>query len=204
MGKYDDYDPTSIAQGFGRRAAEFEGFPVGPIAPAPKKTIKEKIDEGPGPARDADRPSRHGKLLGEALELISALGRRDAPMPIPDCCATCAFRLGSMPNMTAGTGKMALDCVLGIDKDRFACHHGMREGEPKKLCTGYIAALIAPFAEVKAVLEAFYDELSDLPEDVPDDVRINFDAWLDEADPERRWDIYQAARAYAWRVRNGP
>lgn len=28
MGKYDNYDPTSVAQGFARRDQEFRGWPV--------------------------------------------------------------------------------------------------------------------------------------------------------------------------------
>jgi hypothetical protein len=72
------------------------------------------------PAADGDRPSFHGKMLGEALALMAELGRREAPMPIPDNCLTCAFRRGTMPNETAGTGVIALNCVLRIDKDRFA------------------------------------------------------------------------------------
>jgi hypothetical protein len=71
-------------------------------------------------AADGDRPSLHGKMLGKALALMADLGRRDAPMPIPDQCLTCAFLEGSMPNQTAGTGMIALNCVLRIDPDRFA------------------------------------------------------------------------------------
>lgn len=153
-----------------------------------------------------DRPSRHGKLLGAALATISAIGRRDAPMPIPECCLTCAFREGTMPNQTAGTGKMALDIVLGIDRDRdrFACHHGMKEGEPKKLCAGYVAALLAPFSEVKAIISAFHDELANISDSDPDDVRAAFDAWLALADPERRMDVYEAARVYAKHLLDEP
>lgn len=148
-------------------------------------------------ARDGDRPSRHGKMLGEALALLADLGRHEAPMPIPDSCLTCAFRRGSMPNQTAGTGKMALDCVLGIDRDRFACHHGMKDGEPSKLCVGAIAARCAPFSKVKEILAAFRDELDALSDDDTDGVRQTFDAWLDAADPDRMMDVYQAARVYA-------
>jgi len=147
-----------------------------------------------------DRPSRHGKLLGHALALIAQIGRRDAPIPIPDCCLTCAFREGSMPNQTAGTGKTALDIVLGIDRDRFACHHGMKDGEPKKLCVGYVAAMLAPFSEVKAIISAVHDELANISDSDPDDVRSAFDAWLALADPEMRMDVYEAARAYAKHV----
>jgi hypothetical protein len=149
-----------------------------------------------GPAADGDRPSLHGKLLGKALALFAAIGRRDAPMPIPDTCLTCAFREGTMPNQTAGTGMMALNCVLRIDPDRFACHHGMKDGDPQRLCAGYVAAMLAPFSEVKEILAAFHEELAAV-EDQPDDVRQAFDAWLNRADPKRRMDVYQAAREYA-------
>lgn len=144
-----------------------------------------------------DRPSLHGKLLGEALALMAELGRRDSPAPLPECCLTCAFRRGSMPNMTAGTGKVALDCVLRIDKDRFACHHGMKDGEPQKLCAGYVAAALAPFSKVREILCAMYDEIKELDDNTPDEIRAAFDKWLEGADPERRMDVYEAARAYA-------
>lgn len=147
-------------------------------------------------AANGDRPSAHGKMLGKALSLISEIGRRDAPMPIPDTCLTCAFREGSMPNMTAGTGMVALNCVLRIDTDRFACHHGMSDGTPKRICAGYVAAMLAPFSEVREILAAFHHEMA-VVEERPDDVREAFDAWLGRADPERRLDVYQAAREYA-------
>lgn len=147
-------------------------------------------------AQDGDRPSLHGKMLGKALALIAEIGRRDAPMPIPDTCLTCAFREGTMPNQTAGTGMVALNCVLRIDTDRFACHHGLKEGQPQRLCAGYIAAMLAPFSEVRELLAAFHHELAAI-EDQPDDVRAAFDAWINRADPERRMDVYQAAREYA-------
>lgn len=147
-------------------------------------------------AADGDRPSSHGMMLGKALALIAEIGRRDAPMSIPDTCLTCAFREGTMPNQTAGTGMVALNCVLRIDTDRFACHHGLKEGQPKHLCAGYIAAMLAPLSEVKEILAAFQHELAEI-EDQPDDVRAAFDAWLNKADPERRLDVYQAAREYA-------
>ncbi|SFL99921.1 hypothetical protein SAMN03159423_4812 [Bradyrhizobium sp. NFR13] len=149
-----------------------------------------------GPAAEGDRPSIHGKMLGKALSIIAEMGRRDAPMAIPDPCLTCAFREGTMPNMTAGTGMVALNIVLRIDTDRFACHHGLKEGEPQKLCSGYVAAMLAPFGNVREILAAFHAELATVGEQ-PDDVRAAFDAWLNRADPERRLDVYQAAREYA-------
>lgn len=148
---------------------------------------------------DFDRPSRHGKALGEALALLAAAGRKDAPMTIPDCCLTCAFRPGTLPNMTAGTVKQALDCVLDIDPDRFACHHGMRDGAPTKLCAGYVAAILAPWSFAKEVLAAVHAELEAIKDGDPDYIRDAFNAWLAETDPEGRMDEYQMARAYAAR-----
>lgn len=145
---------------------------------------------------DRERPSKHGKILGDALALLAIAGRKDAP-ELPECCLTCAFRQGCMTNQMAATGKTALDCVLGIDPDRFACHHGMKEGQPSKLCVGYIAAILAPWAFTKEVLAAVKRDLDAM--DGPDEVRAAFDAWHDEANPERKMDDYQLARAYAAR-----
>ena len=102
-----------------------------------------------------------------------------------------------MPNEMAATGKVALDCVLGIDKDRFACHHGMKDGEPRRLCVGYIAAVLAPWSFTTEVLAAVKRDLDAMTG--PDDIRAAFDAWHDEVDPERKLDDYQLARLYAGR-----
>ena len=153
-------------------------------------------DRPMGDLLKGDRPSIHGKMMGKALAIMAARGRDNAPMPIPDCCLTCAFREGSLPNQTAATGMMALNCVLRLDPDQFACHHGMKEGQPQKLCSGYIAAMLAPFSEVKEILTAFHEQLAEIG-DEPDALRAAFDAWLNRADPERRMDVYEAAREYA-------
>lgn len=144
-----------------------------------------------------DRPSRHGKILGDALALIAMAGRKDSPIELPDPCLTCAFREGTMPNMTAGTGKIALDCVLGIDKDRFSCHHGMKEGAPTKLCIGYVAARLAPWSFTQEVLVTLAKELDAIGDNDPDYVRSAFDRWLAEIDPAVKSDEYRLARAYA-------
>lgn len=149
-----------------------------------------------GEASPLDRcyPSKHGAILGDALALLAAAGRKDAPMPIPECCLTCAFRPGTMPNEMAATGKVALDCVLGIDPDRFACHHGMKDGQPQRLCVGYVAAMLAPWSFAKEVVAAVHRDLGALGDH--DDVRAAFDAWYAEVDPEKKMNEYQLARAY--------
>lgn len=144
---------------------------------------------------ERERPSKHGKILGQALALIAMAGRKDSPAPLPEMCLTCAFREGCMTNQMTATGIVALNCVLGIDKDRFACHHGMKEGQPSKLCVGYMAARLAPHSFTKEVLVELGKDLDALAG--PDEVRAAFDAWLAEIDPHGKLDDYQLARAHA-------
>lgn len=148
---------------------------------------------------DGDRPSKHGAILGEALALIADLGERDSPVPLGERCATCAFRKGSVPNQTAGTGTVALNCTLGVDRDRFACHHGMKDGQAKRICVGYIAARLAPFSSVKEVMAVLMEEIAKA-DDGTDPIRASFDAWLREVDPGGTMDVYQVARAYLRRA----
>lgn len=143
--------------------------------------------------KDRERPSQHGAALGKALALIERAGRQDAP-ELPEMCSTCAFREGCMTNQMAATGTVALNCVLGIDKDRFACHHGMKDGQPKKLCAGYIAASLAPYSFTQKVVEALAKDLGTLP--AHDEVREAFDAWIAEVDPGDQMDDYARAREY--------
>jgi hypothetical protein len=149
-----------------------------------------------------DKPTSYGAILGDALALIAAAGRKDmttAGMTIPDTCLTCAFREGALPNRMGGTTKMALDCVLGVDRDRFACHHGMKDGEPKRVCSGYLAAMIAPFSFVKQVIASAHRDLAAFDADAPDPVVDDYVRWLSAIDPDGKMDVYQIARAYALR-----
>lgn len=151
--------------------------------------------------KDGDKPTAYGAILGDALALIAAAGRKDLPagMTIPETCLTCAFREGALPNRMGGTAKQALDCVLGIDRDRFACHHGMKDGEPRRLCSGYLAAMIAPFSFVKEVVSSAGEDMNSFDDTAPDLVRDDYVRWLSKIDPEGRLDVYQIARAYALR-----
>ena len=59
----------------------------------------------------------------------------------PDCCVTCAFRLGSAPNGSEATVNDALKCVM--ENVEFMCHDGldlMAGQEPWKTCAGWIHA----------------------------------------------------------------
>ncbi len=146
--------------------------------------------EGGGP----DRPARHGAALGRALAKIAEAGRAASPEPLPPMCATCGLREGTMPNISAGTGIMALNCVLGIEKDAFACHHGMSDGEPTRLCAGYLAARAAPFEIVRAIMADLSTEIDGFAG--PDTIRADFDAWWAGVDPERTMDWYALARLF--------
>lgn len=147
-------------------------------------------------SKTMDRPSKHGKILGEALALLAAAGRKDCPVELPPLCITCAFREGTMPNMSAGTGLAAFNCALGIDKDRFACHHGMEDGHPAKLCVGYVAARLAPWSFTKEVVTELSKQL-DAADSEGDDVRAAFDSWLSSIEPQANSDVYQIARKFS-------
>jgi hypothetical protein len=151
--------------------------------------------------KTSDKPTGYGKILGDALALIAAAGRKDLPAGtvIPEPCLTCAFREGTLPNRMGATAKQALDCVLGVDRDCFACHHGMKNGEPKRLCAGYLAAMIAPFSFVGEVLAFANAELAAFDEAAPDPIRDDYVRWLSALDPDGKLDVYQIDRAYALR-----
>jgi len=145
---------------------------------------------------DRERPSRHGQALGDALWLLMEAGKKDFPGTPPECCATCAFRRGCMTNQMAATGIVALNCVLGVDRDRFACHHNLKPGgEPAKLCSGYIMATLAPWSFTKEVLEALNAELGKRDGE-PDPVRAAFDAWVEANEPMKTADDYDRAREW--------
>ncbi len=146
---------------------------------------------------ERDRPSRHGRIMGQALALIAMAGRRDAPMEMPDMCATCAFREGCFTNQCAGTGVVAMRIVAGVDPDRFACHHGRdADGQPSKLCIGYVAARLAAPSFVHEVLATLKDDLDAAGGEGPDEVRAAFDTWLAKIDPGGKMDDYRRAREY--------
>lgn len=142
-----------------------------------------------------ERPSRHGAILGKALAALVEAGREIEPN-IPPACATCAFREGTMPNQMAATGIVALKCVTGADPDDFACHYGMAEGWPTKLCAGYHAAIRAP-AEVRIrIVEKVAADVAEI-DDSDDPIREAFELWHADIDPDGLMDDYQLARAFA-------
>lgn len=71
----------------------------------------------------------------------------------------------------------------------------MKDGEPTRLCAGFIAAKLAPFSFAQDVLVDLNRRLN--AQEGPDQVRAAFDAWLAEVDPERKMNDYQLARVHA-------
>jgi hypothetical protein len=140
-----------------------------------------------------ERPSRHGVILGQTLAALADAGRREDPS-CPDPCATCAFRLGCMTNMMAATGIEALNCSIGIDDSLFGCHHGMKDGEPTKLCAGWVAAKLAPFDMMKAELIRLGERLDAATG--PDEIRQKFDEWVARVDPENRLNDYERGHLF--------
>lgn len=157
----------------------------------PRTEDQATVDQtSPFPA-DRARPSSYGAALGKHLAGIAQAGyaMRD---DLPPMCSTCAFREGCMTNQMGETALVAFKCAIGADPDRFACHHGMKDGQPVRLCAGYLAAKCAPWDAVKAASHAM--TLIDV--NAPDTVRQAFDAWAAMVDPENRLDDYQRGRLY--------
>jgi hypothetical protein len=142
-----------------------------------------------------ERPSTHGAIVGEALAQIAESVTGALPK---DCCATCAFRRGCMTNQMASTGLVAWKCAIGADPDPFACHHGMVDGEPTKVCAGWLAAKVADFEDVKRISAEMLAKVNALPDDGldPDPVREAFDAWIERVDPDHSMDDYRRGRLY--------
>lgn len=143
---------------------------------------------------DRECPSTHGKILGDTLANMAEAGKALHP-DFPEPCLTCAFRRGCMTNMMAVTGLVAMKCTIGADTDRFACHHGMNDGTPTRICVGYLLAKSVPFDFVQAEMAKLSENIKEIPSD--DHIRASFDAWAAERDPNRELDDYALARAYA-------
>lgn len=140
-----------------------------------------------------DRPSTHGAIVGEALTKIVESVSGSLPA---SCCSTCAFRPETMTNQMAATVLVAFKCAVGTDPDPFACHHGMKDGEPTKVCAGWLASQLADFDAVKRISGEMVEKLAAISDTETDPVRDRFDAWIAEVDPEGRLNDYQRGRLY--------
>jgi hypothetical protein len=143
--------------------------------------------------KERERPSTHGAIVGEALAKIAESVTGELPSK---CCATCAFRRGCMTNQMAGAVLDAFKCATGVDPSGFACHHGMKDGEPTKVCAGWVASQLAEFETVKAICSAMVEELQARSGSDPDPIREAFDAWISQVDPDGRLDDYKRGRLY--------
>lgn len=143
-----------------------------------------------------DGPSAHGKLLGKLLAAWAKAGEHHADQPM---CSGCAYREGTLANMSAGTGSNAMNCALGVDPAPFGCHHGMKDGLPSKPCQGWLAAhgYLAglPINEVSPGLEQLAKDVQAC-EGQPDQVRADYERWAAEHDPDGRMNDYERARIF--------
>lgn len=147
-----------------------------------------------------DRPSAHGAALGAALADLAEQGRTDAT---GTPCQGCAFRRGSYANQSAGTVKEALNCTVGIEGP-FGCHHGLVDGQPTRLCAGFVAALNSSHeAKGDALVGALAAMGGYRAEGKADPVREPIDRWLAQVDPEDRLDDYQRSALYARALKAG-
>lgn len=173
----------SESKGFGATSRDQDARPQGQAG------VGATGSDGP------DRPSRHGAILGAALSQLAEAGARAVGDDVwPLACATCAFRPGTVPNQSAGTGLIAFKCAIGVDPDPFGCHHGLHDGSPTKPCAGFVAARLAPYGLVKEVSERVARAVTECAG--PDQIRAAYDAWLADADPNGEMDVYQIARAW--------
>lgn len=87
-------------------------------------------------------PTAEGYFLGDCLAALYDEHEPEvrASIPnIPDRCATCAFRAGTLPNGCPSTVMDALKCI--IEGHPFLCHTGMRDGEATAVCAGYLVTV---------------------------------------------------------------
>lgn len=148
-------------------------------------------------AERGDRPSRHGAKLGAVIAEMARIGRETLP-DLADNCLTCAFKEGTAPNQMAGTGLTAFKCAMGVDPDPFGCHHGMQDGSPTRLCAGYYAAqhaLKTSYGRVKELILTC--DLLSAGDGDDDDIRAQYDVWIEQVDPHGKLDVYQTARLWA-------
>lgn len=160
-------------------------------SPEPSSVVS--AHPGNDPAR-RERPSQHGAMLGQALSDLAKAGAVGTGL-LDLMCPTCAFREGCMTNQMAATGSEALKCLTGEDEADFCCHYGMKNGQPSRLCAGFVAAQRAPFDVFKNTLRTLSDRLTLLP--AHDAERAAFDAWAAIHDPDGTMDDYERSRRYS-------
>lgn len=80
-------------------------------------------------------PTPEGAELGRHLARFA--DQEEAAHPdAPKRCGDCAFRAGTLPNQCPQTLMDAVKCTM--EGEPFHCHLGMRDGEPTRLCAGYL------------------------------------------------------------------
>lgn len=86
-----------------------------------------------------NRPDPAGYALGEHLARFADQATeslRAQGVEVPERCASCAFRAGTIPNGCVSTVMDATKCL--IEHEPFVCHHDKTQ---RTLCAGYLAIM---------------------------------------------------------------
>jgi len=87
-------------------------------------------------------PTDEGRALGaEIARLVDndEARVRAAGLPVPPRCGDCATRLGTPPNGCAPTLMDFVKCAA--EGEPFMCHVGAVDGEPARICGGWLLAV---------------------------------------------------------------
>ena len=86
-----------------------------------------------------NKPCELGAQLGENMARFADVAEaewREAKLPIPVRCQSCAFKKGTFPNRCLATQGDATKSILeGVP---FYCHHGKGCHGPEALCGGWL------------------------------------------------------------------
>lgn len=90
-------------------------------------------------------PSPEGELLGHHLARLTLplIERAQARFPGDSSlapCSECAYVAGTVPNRSLATVGDALKC--SVERTEFCCHKGQVNGEPRRLCAGWLATML--------------------------------------------------------------
>lgn len=104
-------------------------------------TMPWDFSEPPAPGEGVpNQPTPEGAELGHELARLTlgCIERQREQFPhAPGPCGECAYIAGTLPNQTLSTVADALKAA--VEGTPFYCHKGLVDGEPTRLCLGWLA-----------------------------------------------------------------